>query len=388
MVTKPRLLRITTVPISLKLLLQGQFTFFQQQGFEVLTVSASGEEIAYLTEQGIEHKVVPLTRSITPLQDLLCLWHLINIIQKFRPHIVHTHTPKAGLLGMLAARICQVPVRMHTVAGLPLMETSGLKRTILNVTERITYACATRVYPNSKGLRDFIARQFKMKPAKLKIIGKGSSNGIDNEFFSRNFFLQKQADAIRQQFGIKESEVVYCFVGRLVQDKGLVELVKAFQQIQQHKDSRLLLVGAFEEDLDPLPKEIMNFLKNDKRVVLAGFQNDVRPWMMAADVFVFPSYREGFPNVVMQAACLEVPCIVTDINGCNELIVSGNTGWIVPVKNIEKLFEAMKAANSDRAKARQMAIASREWVVANFSRDYVWAELLKEYKYLLDQLKN
>jgi glycosyltransferase involved in cell wall biosynthesis len=394
MKTSPRLLRITTVPISLKYLLGGQLTFFQEQGFEVCAVSAEGSEVTEI-ERESKHKVIPMTREITPLQDLYCLWLLIRLILKLKPDIVHTHTPKAGLLGMIAAWICRVPVRMHTVAGLPLMEAKGFKRKMLELTEKITYACATHVYPNSQGLLKFIDSGFRIpdtgyripdiadpKPEilnqKFKIIGKGSSNGIDTTFFSRTDALSHDAKSIRQKHGIAETDFVFSFVGRLVKDKGLVELVVAFQKL--NLPSRLLLVGPFEDHLDPLPDEVMTFLKNDSRVILAGFQKDVRPWMMAADGFVFPSYREGFPNVVMQAACLELPVIVSDINGCNELIVRDETGWVVPAKNAVQLLLAMKEMSADKEKGMRMAKKARKFVVANFDRAYVWEELLKEYR--------
>jgi glycosyltransferase involved in cell wall biosynthesis len=388
--SNPRLIRITTVPISLKYLLSGQLTFFQQNGFEILAVSADGPEVTDI-EREVHHRVIPMTRKMTPFQDLYCLWMLIRTIQKFKPDIVHSHTPKAGLLGMLAAWMCRVPVRMHTVAGLPLMEARGVARKILELTERVTYACATRVYPNSFALMEYMNSRFKIQnskfnsdfrlKSKFNVIGKGSSNGIDISLFNRSEMLEQQSKLIRQKYNVAESEVVFSFVGRLVKDKGLVELVNAFQQVTI--PSRLLLIGSFEEHLDPLPKEIMTFLKHDPRVVLAGFQHDVRPWMMSSDVFVFPSYREGFPNVVMQAACLEVASIVSDINGCNELIVHGKTGLIVPAKDTEKLLAAMQVMVSNKERAKSMAKASREFVIANFDRAYVWAELLKEYKDLM-----
>jgi glycosyltransferase involved in cell wall biosynthesis len=375
---KPRLLRITTVPISLKLLLEGQVNFFKQAGFEVLTVSADGSEVQELRALGIKHKVVSMTRSITPLRDLIAVVQLIQVIRKFKPHIVHTHTPKAGLLGMIAAWMCRVPVRMHTVAGLPVMEATGVKRKILLVTERITYACASKVYPNSKGLLDFIQSTFaRYFETKFKIIGKGSSNGIDTTFFSRSPELEANAKAIREKYEITEDAIVFSFVGRLVRDKGLVELVEAFKKLTI--PSRLLLVGPFENHLDPLPDEAMKFLQTDSRVILAGFQHDVRPWMMASDVFVFPSYREGFPNVVMQAACLELPVIASDINGCNEILQHEQTGLLVPVKNTEALHTTMLELASNSAKRKKLAEQSRAFVVNHFERKYVWSELLKEY---------
>ncbi len=378
---KPRLLRITTAPISLKLLLRGQFTFFQQQGFDVLTVSADGIEVKDIVAEGVPHQVVPMTRMITPIQDLICLWQLIRLIRRFKPDIVHTHTPKAGLLGMMAAWMCRVPARMHTVAGLPLMEASGVKKSILKITERITYKCASNVYPNSKGLLKYICEQLSIVNCQLSIVGKGSSNGIDSSYFSRTPELQNTASEIRKQYHIPESAVVFNFVGRVVKDKGIVELIAAFKMIRKIRvDAYLLLVGPLEQELDPLPEEVMHFIQNDAHVILAGYQNDVRPWMMASDVFVFPSYREGFPNVVMQAACLEVPCIVSDINGCNEIIEDQVNGLIVPPKDEKALYEAMQVMMADQEKRKSFAEKSREFVSINFDQQFVWGELLKEYR--------
>jgi glycosyltransferase involved in cell wall biosynthesis len=385
----PRLLRITTVPMSLSLLLQGQFSYMRANGFEVITMSADGQEVADVMKDGTQHTVIPLTRKITPLQDLKCLWLIIREIKKLRPDIVHTHTPKAGLLGMLASWICRVPVRLHTVAGLPLMEASGLKRFVLELTERVTYACAHAVYPNSFGLKAFIEEQFGLPPHKLKILGKGSSNGIDISFFERSLSLENQARKLRARYDIRENDVILSFVGRIVRDKGIVELVKAFNAIlgdQSFMDKLsgkklfLLLLGQFEEDLDPLPAPVMDFLRNDKRVILGGFQHDIRPWMMASDVFVFPSYREGFPNVVMQASLLRVPCIVSDINGCNEIVKNGRTGVVVPPKNAERLTSAMKLMIDDELKRKAFAAAARAFVADNFKRELIWEELRGEYE--------
>jgi glycosyltransferase involved in cell wall biosynthesis len=377
---KPRLLRITTVPISLNLLLKGQFAFFRDHGFDVLTASADGPEVSYLKALGVEHEVIPMTRKITLFTDLYCLIKLIILIRRLRPHIVHTHTPKAGLLGMLAAKFCRVPVRMHTVAGLPLMEATGMKRKLLNVTEKVTYACAHQVFPNSYGLLKFIQSTLGVQNSKLKVIGKGSSNGVDTDFFSRHPEQESSADHIRKQYQVSDDEVTFSFVGRLVKDKGIVELVKAFQQICKVLPARLMLIGSFEDDLDPLPNEVMSFIKNDQRVILAGFQQDVRPWIMASDIFVFPSYREGFPNVVMQAACLRTPCVVTDINGCNEIIRNHETGLVVPVRDSQALHDAMLLLVKDKQLREQFGQKSRTYVVENFQSQYVWERLLSEYK--------
>ena len=380
---RPKLLRITTVPISLRLLLEGQFNFFQHQGFDVLTVSANGEEVNDLKMQGVPHKAVNMTRKITPFHDLLALIALIRIVISFRPDIVHTHTPKAGLLGMMAAWICKVPVRMHTVAGLPLMEASGSKRMLLQLTEYITYKFATKVYPNSKGLLKYISSNFDIKNSKLGMIGNGSTNGIDTDYFSNKIDIETATQEIKNKYAIQANEIIFCFIGRVVRDKGIIELVEAFKQLEVKAPSRLLLVGSFEHDLDPLPNDILHYLQSSNKVILAGFQNDVRPWLSISTVFVFPSYREGFPNVVMQAMCMRVPCIVSDINGCNELVEHQKTGLIVPVKEVVKLTEAMRWMASNRNDALRMADEARENICIHYKRAEVWDKLLQEYKYQL-----
>ncbi len=253
-----RLIRITTVPVSLHKLLGGQLVFMRNHGFEVLAVSAEGPEIRDVEREGIRHVIIPFTRSITPWQDIKCLIQLIRLFKKLKPDIVHTHTPKAGLLGMMAAWICSVPVRMHTVAGLPWIESSGIKRVILKITERITYYSAQYIYPNSVALLEFILHEFSIKSdsnrfRKFKIIGKGSSNGIDVSYFSKNEALERQAITIREQNKIPSTATVFSFAGRIVRDKGIVELIEAFLQIKE--DVYLLLIGQAEDHLDPLPEK-------------------------------------------------------------------------------------------------------------------------------------
>ena len=380
-----KLLRITTVPISLHLLLRGQFRFMREQGYDVYTMSAEGKEIQEVVKEGVPHIIVPFTRQITPIQDLVCLFKLISIIRKMKPHIVHTHTPKAGLLGMMAAWICGVPVRLHTVAGLPLMESKGIKRAILTAVERITYACANKVYANSKGLRRFIVDSLGASKNKIHIIGEGSSNGIDSSFFSKTPDVEQAAREIRNKHQVKGDHFVFAFVGRIVNDKGISELIEAFKEIRKQNLQKrfvLLLVGPFEQELDPLRADDYTFLNDDPDIILAGFQKDVRPWIAASNAFIFPSYREGFPNVVMQACCLEVPCVVSDINGCNEIVRDHKTGLIVPVKDWKKLYEAMNEIMTNDENRNRYGRLARQHVVANFDQQYVWSQLLSEYQQL------
>jgi glycosyltransferase involved in cell wall biosynthesis len=388
MKTKPRLVRITTVPVSLKLLLRGQLSYFASNGFDVLALSADGREVTDIKREGIRHQVIPMTRKITPIKDFLCLIMLIRVFLKFKPHIVHTHTPKAGLLGMLAAWLCRVPVRMHTVAGLPLMETRGIRRWLLTLTERVTYACAGHVYPNSYGLCEFIQQNFRLPARKNLVIGKGSTNGIDTDFFSVTADLRIAAGVIRKKYGIEDDAVVFSFIGRIVRDKGIGELIAAYKKLHVQFDRKniyLLFIGSFEQDLNPLTQSDYQFLHEHPRVILAGFQDDVRPWLLASDIFIFPSYREGFPNVVLQACCLGVPCIVSDINGCNEIIVNEKSGLIVKPKDEQQLYEAMKTMMvASREEKLLYSKTARKQIIENYSQQFVWSELTKEYFKLLN----
>jgi glycosyltransferase involved in cell wall biosynthesis len=377
----PKLLRITTVPISLKVLLQGQFSFLQKNEWEVLTVSAEGPEVREIQEvEGVKHIAIPLTRKISPLTDLVALWMLCKIIRKFKPAIIHSHTPKAGLIGMMAGWLCRVPVRLHTVAGLPLMEYSGWKRILLNQAEKLTYRFATRVYPNSYQLFDFIKDNLFSNTKKFKIIGRGSSNGIDVGFFSPSRKLKEDSELLRKSLNIPVEGFVFLFIGRLVRDKGIVELIQAFENLNKLNDNTyLLLVGSPEQDLDPLPNEVLTKIKSHRKIILTGFQKDVRPYLVASDIFVFPSYREGFPNVLMQAACMEIPIIASNINGCNEIIEHEESGLLVPAKNANELENAMRLLLVERSRSEMYRTKAANFVRENFERTHFWNLLLSEY---------
>ncbi len=387
-----KLIRITTVPLSLKVLLKGQLRFMASNGFDVKGVSSEGKELQEVVEnEGIVMKVVNMSRKITPFQDLKSLWEMWNFLRKEKPQIVHTHTPKAGIIGMLAARLAGVPHRLHTVAGLPLMEATGTKRKILNFVEKLTYSSATRVYPNSKGLYDFILQNNFTQSNKLKIIGNGSSNGINTTFFSSDQVSETERVTLREKLNIQPDDFVFVFVGRIVSDKGINELIKAFSQLQTAENNeptgiKLLLVGGLESDLDPLNPETLAEINQNKDIISVGFQQDVRPFFAISDALVFPSYREGFPNVVMQAGAMGLPSIVSDINGCNEIIVEGENGLIIPSKNVEKLKEKMLTLARDKNLYIKLKENSRRMIENRYEQSVVWKALLEEYEGLLQSV--
>ena len=376
-----KLIRITTVPISLEKLLENQAGFFKTH-YAVTLVSAQKDELEALAkDQGVAFFPLQITRKITPLQDLRCLLQLVRFLRKEKPHIVHSHTPKAGIIGMLAAFIARVPVRMHTVAGLPLMEAKGIKKRILYAVERLTYRCATHVYPNSKGLMDFIQKKHLAKKTLLQIIGKGSSNGIDTGHFNADSISNQELIKCQKKWTIAQDDFVFLFIGRLVGDKGINELVAAFEQLSDKlPKTKLLLVGPQETTLDPLAKSTMNAIDQNPRIISTGYQQDVRSFLKSAQVFVFPSYREGFPNVVLQAGAMGVPCIVSDINGCNEIIEDEVNGFLVSPKQIQPLVEKMQFLYKDAEKRTIFIERTQTLIVTNFERAQYWELLLAEYK--------
>jgi glycosyltransferase involved in cell wall biosynthesis len=381
----PKLFRVTTVPESLNILLRGQHKFMSINGFEVIGISSAGNAL-YEVSQEEEIRVIEInmSRKITPIKDFLSVYNLYKLIKKEKPIIVHSHTPKAGAVAMMAAKIANVPIRLHTVAGLPLMEAKGIKRKLLNFVEKVTYACATKVYPNSKGLYDFIVEEELISSIKMKIIANGSSNGIDTSYFDSERISEKQREEFLTRLNIQKKDFVFIFVGRLVGDKGINELIDAFARI---KDSnvKLLLVGGLESDLDPLKSETIHEIDKNKNIISVGFQKDVRPYFAISHCLVFPSYREGFPNVVMQAGAMGLPSIVSNINGCNEIIQEGINGSIIPSKDRESLYTVMHKIISDEAWRKQLAGNARDIIVSHYEQKLVWDALLIEYKHLLIQ---
>lgn len=388
-----KLIRITTVPVSLLILLKNQLTFMSDH-YEVIAVSSGGEILDQVAKQaGVRTLAVEMTRKITPLKDIAALWNLYKLIKREKPKYVHTHTPKAGLLGMIAAWLAGVPLRLHTVAGMPLLESDGIKRKILDFVEKMTYRFATKVYPNSHQLKKIIIENNYCDPSKLHVIGNGSSNGIDTSHFDPQLLLNKDAGSVdaknilRESYGIPKTAIVYCFIGRMVKDKGIKELVSSFIKINNTRpNTRLILVGPFENDLDPLDAYTDNQVKKHPAIIWVGFQKDVRPYLVASDVFVFPSYREGFPNVVMQSGAMGLPSIVSNINGCNEIVVDHENGLIIPPKDEVELYHAMAELHDNSSLREKLAKNSRPMILSRYDQNYIWGELLREYRQLNNSL--
>ncbi len=379
-----KLIRVTTVAMSLHNLLRGQLKFLDEY-YEVIAIASDDGFLPRVTSnEGIKVKEIKMTRQITLFKDIKALWIMFLFFHTEKPLIVHTHTPKAGIVGMMAAWLARVPLRLHTVAGLPLMETSGIKRRLLNLVEYGTYKFATRVYPNSHGLRDFIISERLCSPEKLKVIGSGSSNGIDTKYFDPSFYTGKTKESLRRSYKIQQHDFVFIFIGRLVKHKGVNELISAFRNLAWD-NCKLLLVGPYEEDLDPLPPDTLNEIESNPKIITTGYVNDVRPYLAVSNALVFPSYREGFPNVVMQAGAMGLPSIVSDINGCNEIIQNRVNGLIVPAKEIDELHSAMQTLLNDQELVEALAANARPLIVTRYEQKVVWQAILDEYRGFEDE---
>ncbi|MFC3881521.1 glycosyltransferase family 4 protein [Algoriphagus namhaensis] len=377
----PKLIRITTVPLSLKLLLADQMRFMSENGWEVLMVSADGKEVPKIEKaEGCKHVVIPFTRKITPIQDLKCIWQLKNLFQKEKPDIVHTHTPKAGLLGMIAAKWAGVKVRIHTLAGIPYMAAEGNRKTLLQKAEKWTYDYATHVWPNSEGLKNFVLENKLCQEDKVEIIAKGSSNGVDLTKYNRNVLKENHLVAATMRIMPGENDFIILAVGRLVKDKGIEELVEAFLECKITNQSKLVLLGSYEQDLNPLSPEIIQQITDHPRIVQLDWTDHVAHYMALADVLVHPSHREGFPNVLLEAGAMQLPVICSDIIGNTDIIKQQKTGLIFPVKNKEVLKEAMEFAFVKRDVMAQLADNLLVEIENNYARPKIHAALLEAYQ--------
>jgi glycosyltransferase involved in cell wall biosynthesis len=386
---KPKLIRVTTMPISMDKLLEGQLGFMSNY----LDIVAVSSDAVYLDQiarrEVVRSHSIEMSRTISPFKDIRAAYLMYRFLKNEKPQMIHSHTPKAGIVSMLASKLAGVPHRLHTVAGLPLMEVTGVKRIILNAVEKLTYNCATHIFPNSKGLEEFIIDNNFTKKYKLSIIGNGSSNGINTEKFNPDLFNEQQSLALKKELSINSNSFIYIFIGRIVADKGVHELISAFEcVIKKHSKATLLLVGAFEEELDPINSNTLNSISNHPSIIHVGFQKDVRPYLALSQVLVFPSYREGFPNVVMQAGAMGLPSIVSDINGCNEIIESNKNGLIVPVKSAKALVSAMIELAQNKNKHEQLSLNARPMIINRYDRNVLWKALLNKYQELIPSLKN
>ena len=475
-----KLFRIATVPLSLNVLLTGQLHYLNEF-FDVTAISGDGEELDELARrEGVKTHAIQMERPISLLKDLVSVYYLYRYFRKEKPDIIHSITPKAGLLSMIAGRLAGVPIRMHTFTGLIFPYKTGIIKFILVWMDRLLASSATHIFPEGQGVKEDLEK-YRITDKPLKIMANGNVNGIDSDYFNPDTVSALDQKALKQKLGIVEGDIVFIFVGRLVRDKGLNELISAFKSLQEQplhfveklikskrfpegeiiplpvpidselvanqmaksggsfytggsltgldiryrlgkigyrgqdpetvlkhsnievdsyhhltgfkatlshakipEDSlypqvKLLLVGPLEQHLNPVLSMTLTEMDKNPHIITTGYVKDVRSYMAISDCLVLPSYREGFPNSVLQAGAMNLPSIVTDISGCNEIIVDHFNGLIIPKKDEKSLADAMKTFLHDKELRANLTHNSRPRVVDNYGHNKVWKALLEEY---------
>jgi glycosyltransferase involved in cell wall biosynthesis len=308
---------------------------------------------------------------------------LVRIMRRVRPDIVHAHTPKAGLLGMMAAVAAGVPRRVYHMRGLPLETATGWRRTLLLQAERFTCRLAHRVICVSPSLRAVALREKLGTRRKLRVIGGGSGNGVDAAERFNPSMNRELRQAMRQSLELPEDAVVLSYVGRLAHDKGLDTLARAWSEVRsRHPDTFLLVLGS-PDARDPVEGSLLRALQEDLRVRLLGHVDEVPRFYAASDLFVLPSRREGFPNVALEAAAMALPVLTTDATGCVDAVVPGRTGAVFPAGDAEALAAAIAVYVTDARRRHEHGLAGRDWVLANFQREVIWRGIFRTYAVLL-----
>lgn len=373
--------------MALKYLLPGQMKYMKEHGFDVLMVSADGKEREdVIRNEGCPHHIIPMTRKITPFADLSSLWKLYRLFKKEKPDIIHSHTPKAGLLAMLAGRLAGVKTRIHTVAGLRFMTARGMGRKLLIRMEKFTASCATHVWPNSQSILGYITRNQLANPQKLQVIGFGSSNGINLQRYSPGSLLPGIVDETRRAMQYDNNLVYLLCVGRIVKDKGIDELLTAFSNLyKERSDLRLVLLGSYEDELDPISDEARMILKDHPGIIHISWSDHVEYFMHLSGMLVHPSYREGFPNVLLQAGAMGCPVICSRIEGNIDIVDDDQTGLIFEVQNALSLEGKLRFALANPGQLKEYASKLRKKIEQQFDQRFVHESLKNKYLELLSE---
>lgn len=371
---KNKIIRSVTVPQSI--------VFFEDVmmrlgaiGYEVVVVTSPGEELEAFKLKHPNEKIieVPMKRRISLMKDIKSLWHMVKVIHKEKPYMVHSMTPKAGLLTMIAGMLTSVPVRVHTFTGLVWPTESGIKRKILMATDWLTCACATHIIPEGQGVLNDL-KNYGICGKPMKVLGYGNVMGVDMERFNPKRYINVRKD---------KSKFRYSFVGRIVRDKGINELITAFVRLNnEYPNTQLTLVGKYEGKLNPISSETLKAIEDNPSIDACGpkYGDDLLVEYAKSDCFVMPSYREGFPNTVLEAGAMGLPSVVTDINGSREIVINGVTGLIVPSKDANALYEAMKQMLVDTSGRERMASNARFIIESRFEKSFVQGCLIKYYE--------
>lgn len=382
---KPRiLLHVTTVPMSL-VFLKGQIGHMKSRGLRIHVLSSPGRDLESFAEsENVPIHAVEMDRAITPIRDLRAVADICRVLLEVKPTIVHSHTPKGGLLGMIAAALMRVPVRVYHMRGLPMLTAKGPRRLLLKWTEKVAASLAHQVLCNSHSMREVVIAERICHRDKIKVLLGGSGNGVDAKVRFDPAVVDREARMkTRLELGIPACSTVIGFVGRVVLDKGIVELVEAWRNIRQdYEQCHLLVVGPFELH-DPVPIDTEQVLREDPRIHLVGMVWNTPPLFAAMDLLVLPTHREGFPNVPLEAAAMELPVVATRIPGCIDAVEDSVTGTLVSARDAEELANAIRMYLKSPALRRRHGLAGRKRVLREFPQEAIWESLYSEYVRLM-----
>jgi len=378
-----RIAHVITIPESFGLM-RGQLSYMAARGVAISAISSPGEALDALAErERVPVYAVPMARRITPFADAVAILRIYRVLRQIRPDIVHAQTPKAGLLGTIAAWLARVPVRIYHIRGMPLTVATGMRRAMLLVTERIACGLASQVLCVSHSLRDVAVAEGLCPAGKIKVLGGGSSNGVDADERYNPQRVGSRRETIRSELSLPERAIVVGFVGRIVRDKGVIELTRAWSKIREEFPDLYLLVAGRFEDQDPIPDDVGAVLRTDPRVRVVPWWDDMPSLYSAMDLVVLPTYREGFPNVPLEAAAMELPVVATNVPGCIDSVRDGVTGTLVPARDPVALADAIRRYLQDAECRRAHGRAGRERVLRDFRQQGVWDALRAEYSRLM-----
>ena len=376
--SRPRIILVVTSAMS-TIFFQGQLQFLAGRGWDVEMISGPGWSPPAEPCDGVKYSTLPMKRDIAPLHDLLALFRLWRIFRRARPELVVAGTPKAGLLGSVAARLARVPHVIYVVHGVRMETARGGKRRLLWCAEWCACHCAHHVRCLSPSLRERVLQLRLAAEERCLVVKAGSSNGVDTIRWRRTAHAVKTGRSRREALGIPPRALVIGFVGRLTRDKGIVELYAAFTRLRVRRANLfLLLVGDYETG-DPLPLGLRQQLETDPTVIRTGFVKEVELYYWTMDILALPTYREGMPGVPLEAQAASIPVVTTDATGAIDSIVDGVTGLRVPVGDIGALESALERLLAEPELRVRMGKAGRAWVERNFRSELVWQNILHDY---------
>ena len=385
--SRPSAVVITTVPQTIRLFLAQQIRDLGDAGFEMHAISSPGSDLEVCrAELGIPFHSVSMKRSISPIDDCIAIWQLTWKLRKIKPAIVQTHTPKAGLLGMIASIATGVPIRIYTVNGLVWESVVGWRGTLLRCADMIASVLATRILCVSNSVRNVMLAKGICQPQQAAVLGKGGSHGVDLQKFDPKQFSREKRQRVRERQGLPADGLVLGFVGRFVPDKGFATLFEAWRQVRNTLHGAVLFMVGEREISHPIAESLWAEVTNDSRVIVARVVPEQMPEIYSTiDILILPTLREGLPNVLLEAGAMEVPVVATMVTGCVDVVLDGKTGVLVPVGSADELAAAIVRTAASADLRRELGEVARKHIAANFSEQSVSIRLVDEYRRLLSE---